>query len=252
MKRLIFSVALTLSIFSGYSQTERSQPIQQSRHSFMIVAFGSSLTAGGNVVEEKWTTMLQEMLHQKHPDIHITVINAGINGSSTRDRLSRLQKDVLDWHPDLVIQDFAANDANYAPERHVYFDEFIQNIKTMHNQIVLQTGAAEIYWPQTPILNENHAWRQQPLYVEAGGFDKYAGLYRKCTAKVSRELHVPFVDMDAIFRKKFKEKGAGFYLLPDGIHFLKSGNQLVAENLLPVIERIMKKKVKKSNNVAKG
>lgn len=245
MKKLIISVVLMLSISSAYSQTERNLHIQHLCQSYMIVAFGSSLTVGGNIAEEKWTTILQEMLRQKHPDIYITVINAGINGSSTRDRLSHLQNDVLDLHPDLVIQDFAANDANHTPERHVYFDEFIRNIKTMHDQIVLQTSAAEIYWPQTPILNENHSWRQQPLYVEAGGFDKYAGYYRKCTAKVSHELHVPFVNMDAIFRKKFKEKEAAYYLLSDGIHLQKSGNQVVAENLLPVIEKIMKKKVKK-------
>lgn len=251
MKIIIISISIMLSFFFGYSQTARNLRIQQPCHPYIIVAFGSSLTAGGNIVEEKWTTILQKILRQKHPDIYITIINAGINGSNTRDRLSHLQKDVLDLHPDLVIQDFAANDANYEPERHVYFDEFIRNIKTMHDQIVLQTGADEIYWPQTPIQNEKHAWRQQPLYVEAGGFDKYAGSYRKCTAKVSRELHVPFVNMDAIFRKKFKEKGAAFYLHSDGIHLLKPGNQLVAENLLPIIERIIKKS-KKSKGVAEG
>lgn len=217
---------------------------QPARHSFTIVAFGTSLTEGSQVEEERWTTMLRKMLRQRHPDIDITVINAGIGGSSTRDRLSHLQKDVLDSYPDLVIHDFAVNDANYKPERHVYLDEFAININAMHEQVVSKTGAAEIYWPQTPILSEKHIWWQQPLFVEAGGLDNYAEAYRKCTVKMSRKLHVLFVDMDTIFRNVIKKDGADKYILPDGIHYRKEGNRLIAESLLPLIEKVMKKKIK--------
>ena len=192
------------------------------------------------------------MLQEKYPDIDITLVNSGTGGSTTRDRLPLLEKDVLAHHPDLVIADFAANDADYNPDRHVYLDEFSRNIRYMHEQIVQKTGAAEIYWPQTPEMSEKHVWRNQPLYADAGGLDKYDELYRKCTAKVSRELNVPFVDMDAIFRKKIKENGSDFYLCPDGAHHTKAGNQLVAESLFPLVDKFVKNKVSQRLTVSKN
>jgi lysophospholipase L1-like esterase len=60
---------------------------------------------------------------------------------------------------------------------------------------------------------------------------------------VSRQLHVPFVDMDAIFREKFKVKGEDVYICSDGIHYREAGNQLVAESLLPEVEKIIHDKV---------
>jgi lysophospholipase L1-like esterase len=235
MKKLIASLFIFFTVSSGFTQP--------THHSFTIVAFGTSLTYGSQIEEEKWTTILQKILRERHPQVVITVINAGICGSSTRDRLLRIEKDVLDRHPDLIIQDFGINDANYEPERHVYLDEFEQNIQTMHNQVVSKTGAAEIYWPNTPINSESHVWRNQPLYVEAGGLEKYAEKYRKCAFQMSRKLHVTFVDVEVIFRKKFKEYGMDHYLQPDGIHFLKAGNQLMAESLLPLVEKVMKKRL---------
>ncbi|MCK9413553.1 MAG: GDSL-type esterase/lipase family protein [Prolixibacteraceae bacterium] len=253
MKRFLLISTFVLSVFSCFAQMNGSKPVVPDRPSYMIVAFGTSLTEALQVPQnEQWTNVLQAMLQQRHPDLEIKVINSGISGSTTRERLSRLEKSVLGLHPDLVITDFATNDATFEPKRHVNLDEFASNIKSMHDRIVSKTGAAEIYWPQTPMLSEKHAYRDQPVYKNAGGVDKYVVPYRKITAKVSRKLRVPFVNMDAIFRKKFKDKGAEYYLCPDGVHFLKSGNQLVADSLLPAVEKVILKKGKPVDQDAKA
>jgi lysophospholipase L1-like esterase len=245
MKKISVLLSIFLSFLTTIAQLKGSEPVQRVRPSYVIVAFGTSLTESVQVAQdERWTSLLQEMLRQRHPELEITVINAGISGSTTRERLPRLRKSVLGKHPDLVITDFASNDATYKPERHVSLEEFAINIKLMHSQIISNTGAAEIYWPQTPMVSEKHVYRDQPVYVKAGGIDKYAETYRKCTAKVSRRLRVPFVDMEAIFRKKFKENGADLYICSDGVHFTKAGNQLVAESLLAPVEKIIRHKVK--------
>lgn len=244
MKKFLVNLFLFISVVSCFAQSNGSKSTPVHRP-YVIVAFGTSLTESVQVAQDKrWVSLLQDMLQQRYPDLEITVVNAGIGGNTTRDRLARLAKDVMERYPDLVISDFGANDASYKPEQHVSLDEFARNIKLMHDQIVSKTGAAEIYWPQTPVLSEKHVWREQPIYVKAGGIDKYGEAYRKCTAKMSHKLHVPFVNMDAIFRKKFLEKGADFYLCPDGVHYLEAGNQLVAESLLPVVEKIIQDKVK--------
>ncbi len=245
MKKIFVLLSIFLSVLTCFSQLKSSQSIQSVRPSYVIVAFGTSLTESVQVPSDKrWTHVLQEMLQQRHPELEITVINAGISGSTTRERLPHLEKDVLERHPDLVISDLGANDGTYMQDRHVSLEEFVSNVKLMHDQIVSKTGAAEIYWPITPVLNEKHVYRDMPFYVKAGGIDKCAEVYRRCTAKVSRKLHVPFINMDAVFRKKFKDNGADFYIRSDGIHYTEAGNQLVAQSLLPRVEKIIGHKMK--------
>ena len=244
MKIVLVNLFIFVSILSCFLQGNGSNS-KPGHRPYVIVAFGTSLTEAVQVAQDKrWVDLLQEMLQQKYPDLEITVINAGIGGNTTRDRMARLTKDVLDRYPDLVISDFGANDASYLMDHHVSLDEFARNIRGMHDQIVSKTGAAEIYWPQTPLLSEKHVWREQPIYMKAGGIDKYADAYRKYTFNMCQKLKVQFVDMDAIFRKKIREKGADFYLCADGTHFLEAGNQLVAESLLPFVEKIIRDKVK--------
>lgn len=245
MKKISFLLSIFFSVLTSFTQLKGSETVQPVRPSYVIVAFGTSLTESVQVSPDKrWTSLLQEILRQRHPELEITVINAGISGSTTRERLPHLEKDVLARHPDLVISDLGANDGTYMPERNVSLEEFVGNVKLMHDQIVSKTGAAEIYWPITPVLNDKHVYRDMPLYVKAGGIDKCAEVYRKSTAKVSRKLHVSFVDMDAIFRKNFNEKGADFYIRSDGIHYTEAGNQLVAQSLLPMVEKIIRHKLK--------
>ncbi|MDD5492415.1 MAG: arylesterase [bacterium] len=69
-----------------------------------IICFGDSLTAGyGANPGEDYPSILAKLLGQP-------VINAGISGNTTRQALDRLQADVLEKDPKLVIVQFGAND----------------------------------------------------------------------------------------------------------------------------------------------
>ena len=217
------------------------QAAEDARPAYVIVAFGDSLTQAAQVAKgAQWTNLLQDKLRQRHSDLEVTVINAGVDGNTSREGLARIEKDVLARRPNLVIAEFGGNDQTPQPARHVSLDELAKNIRAMHDRIVRQAGAKMICWPLTPILNAKHAYGKDPFYAAAGGPDGYQIAYRKRLAQVSNELHVPFVDMDAIFRDKFKEKGADFYILPDGVHHREIGNQLVAESLLPEVEKMIR------------
>ncbi|MES2243990.1 MAG: GDSL-type esterase/lipase family protein [Pseudomonadota bacterium] len=84
-----------------------------------IVAFGDSVTAGGESSEprliywERWT----ESLRLKYPLAKIETVNSGIGGDSSVEGLLRLKKDVLEHKPDLVLIAFGLNDFNKAPKR---------------------------------------------------------------------------------------------------------------------------------------
>ncbi len=69
-----------------------------------IICFGDSLTAGyGAKPGEDYPAVLSNILGQP-------VINAGVSGHTTRQALERLQADVLDNDPKLVIVQFGGND----------------------------------------------------------------------------------------------------------------------------------------------
>jgi lysophospholipase L1-like esterase len=236
--RQVFGAWLAAALLASCSWDAHAAELV--RPSYVIVAFGTSLTESVQVPKElRWTSLLQDKLQHNHPGMDVVVINAGIGGSTSREQLARLEKDVLLRHPNLVIWDSGANDATFDPNLHVAVEDFAKNIKTFHDRVASQTKAKMIFWPCTPIMDAVHAYGKNPFYAAAGGPDAYEASYRKCLAETSGQLRVPFVDIDAVFRQKFKEKGWDLYLCPDGIHYREAGNCLVADSLLPGIEEII-------------
>ncbi|WP_234682137.1 SGNH/GDSL hydrolase family protein [Bradyrhizobium monzae] len=77
----------------------------------VIVAFGSSSTAGygASSPDFNYPNRLAAQLHRQYPTANITVINAGIGGEDAPEMMKRLQKEVIDVHPDLVIWQVGTN-----------------------------------------------------------------------------------------------------------------------------------------------
>lgn len=69
-----------------------------------IICFGDSITFGyGAGPKEDYPTELARL-------VKVPVINAGVDGDTTFQALERLEKDVLDKDPKLVIVEFCGND----------------------------------------------------------------------------------------------------------------------------------------------
>jgi lysophospholipase L1-like esterase len=77
----------------------------------VIVAFGSSSTAGygASSPDFNYPNRLATQLRRQYPTADITVINAGIGGEDAPEMMKRLQKEVIDVHPDLVIWQVGTN-----------------------------------------------------------------------------------------------------------------------------------------------
>ena len=58
-----------------------------------------------------YSTRVKEMLNILYPTVQINIINSGISGDCAWLGLKRLQRDVLDFNPDLVVVSFGLNDA---------------------------------------------------------------------------------------------------------------------------------------------
>jgi len=113
-----------------------------------IAALGDSLTQGW-LVPKGYPDFLNEMLSNKYPDSQIKIYNKGIPGNTSEEGLYRLRHDVLDLNPDLVLIQFALNDAylGYPPKKfQANIVAIIKNIKnSLSSEIIVLTSV--------PLLN---------------------------------------------------------------------------------------------------
>jgi lysophospholipase L1-like esterase len=77
----------------------------------VIVAFGSSSTSGYGTTSPEFTypNRLAAQLHRQYPSADITVVNRGKGGEDAPEMMNRLQVEVLDMKPDLVIWQVGTN-----------------------------------------------------------------------------------------------------------------------------------------------
>ena len=82
-----------------------------SGQSVVIVAFGSSSTAGFGVTSPEFTypNRLAAQLHRQYPGADITILNRGKGGEDAPEMMNRLQTSVIDAKPDLVIWQVGTN-----------------------------------------------------------------------------------------------------------------------------------------------
>jgi lysophospholipase L1-like esterase len=76
-----------------------------------IIAFGSSSTQGYGTSSPDFTypNRLAAQLHRKYPAANITVVNRGRGGDDAQQMMARLQTEVIDVKPDLVIWQVGTN-----------------------------------------------------------------------------------------------------------------------------------------------
>ena len=103
----------------------------QSGEPTRIVCFGDSITGayyhtGG---QRAWCAMLGIALAQIYPQANIETITAGISGQTTAQGLARIQKDVIDKQPHLVVVMFGMNDVARLP-----LEEFAANLRSIAQQ----------------------------------------------------------------------------------------------------------------------
>ncbi|MDO8442726.1 MAG: GDSL-type esterase/lipase family protein [bacterium] len=166
----------------------------------VVVAFGDSLTRGYGMVPpgKNYVVFLSEY-------IHVPIINSGKTGDTTSDALVRLQADVLDKKPDIVIVFLGGNDyfMGYNPE------VIKANLATMIKKI-RGIGAKVILIGTTSQI--------QP---------EYESVIKQVATDEKVFAYIPGILDGILFRKD---------LLYDTIHPNDKGHELVAQKILPVLQ----------------
>ena len=180
----------------------------------LVVFLGDSLTAGLGLDESQaYPALLGRQLNQEGKAVR--VINAGVSGDTTAGGLSRLNW-LLGQHPDVLVVGLGANDGL----RGLPLTEIESNLR----EIVRRSQAAGA---RVLLLG----MRIPPNYGPYA--DQLAAIY----PKLAKELNVPLVPF-------LLDKVGGDRSLnqADGIHPTAKGQEIVAKNVLPYLEKVLAEK----------
>lgn len=187
-----------------------------------IVCFGDSVTFGWNVMYEySYPSQLEKLLLKNLS--HLKVINSGIGGNTIIDANKRLEKDVLNFKPDVVVINFGLNDgmiSGSVPDIDIKDFENHYNVlidKLNHDDlkiIILGINPVTELFPEKE--NENFRKEQKKIYE----------IYNEKILEIAKNNNLEYINL----WKSFGEKvNLAEYIQNDGIHPNKKGLKLIAE-----------------------
>lgn len=202
-----------------------------------IVAFGDSVTHGallqGNNYETVYWNRLKQMINRQWNYVPVNVINAGIGGITAEGSLGRMQSQVLDHHPDLVIVCFGLNDVNFE------LDTYISSLKTIFSRC--QNAGVDVVFLTPNMLNTYVAEDTLPVHLNyaavtadmqnSGKMDRYMDAARELAAS----MNVPVADCYAEWKELSKTKDVTGLLINRINHPTAEMHELFARKLFEVI-----------------
>jgi lysophospholipase L1-like esterase len=222
---LLSAVILALGVTV---QAEDPKPIQLKKGD-RIIFLGDSITQGGGG-KTGYITLIKNALDEKHKDLAIEVVNAGISGNKVPDLQKRVEKDVIAKKPTLVFVYIGINDVWHGegnPKNGTQPEAFEAGLKEVIGKITA-SGARVILCTPTVIGEKTNAKVDEKL-------DAYSDISRK----VAKEPGLPLCDLRKAFVGHLKEnnkegKDSGV-LTGDRVHLNPAGNKLVAETMLKTL-----------------
>jgi lysophospholipase L1-like esterase len=195
-----------------------------------IIFFGDSITQAG-VQPKGYITQLQEMIEKKGDLANYELIGAGIGGNKVYDLYLRMEEDVLNIKPDLVVIYIGVNDvwhkASYGTGTDA--DKFVKFYQALINKIQAN-GAKLILCTPAAIGEKTDSSNQQD-----GDMNHYSNLIRELAQKNNLplcDLRKEFLEYNLKNNPENKDKGI---LTTDRVHLNELGNQFVAQKLFPLI-----------------
>ena len=192
-----------------------------------VIFFGDSITQAG-VQGNGYINLLKKTLDPAQYEL----IGAGVGGNKVYDLYLRLEDDVLNKKPDLVIIYVGINDVWHKLGAHTGtdYDKYLKFYQALINKI--QANGSKIVMCTPSVIGEK---KNDANEVDAD-LNKYAAGIRELAAK----NNLPLCDLRKAFTAYEEknntadiEKGV---LTVDKVHLNDVGNQLVADTMLPFIK----------------
>jgi len=178
-----------------------------------IIAFGSSNTelhwhSLGHFNWFSWlTASFREWIGR-----HITTINQGINGETVNDLLKRIDRDVINFKPNITFITIGGNDANSG----MPLDEYRTSLEDIIDKLVNIDCL--------PILQTYYC----PIYEEMSDTFQNFPEFMEIKRTISAERQIPLIDQYKFFSALYKnDKNTYSELMLDGLHVNPIGNALM-------------------------
>lgn len=195
-----------------------------------IIFFGDSITQMG-VEKGGYITRMKDLAAAEKKADRFDLIGKGIGGNKVYDLYLRLEDDVLQHSPDIVVIYVGINDIWHkrshgtgtdADKFEKFYRALIQKMKDKNINVILCTPT--VIGERTDHSNE-----------QDGELNYYSGIIRK----IAKENNLTLIDLRIIFQAYLeknnpenKEKGI---LTTDRVHLNETGNALVAAEMWKVI-----------------
>lgn len=200
-----------------------------------IVFAGDSVTDMGSAqpvgeglfdnVGRSYVRVIENMLAAYYPEVYIRVTNSGISGNTSRDLLSRFDRDVVDLKPDWVSICIGINDvwrqfdSPAIPDGQVMPDEYEKNVEEMIKRVKGKVKGIFILSPY--IMEPNNADKMRARMNE----------YVEICRKLSEKYDCIFVDFQKMYEDYCKIRHSS-YIAWDRIHPNQIGATLMARAFL--------------------
>jgi lysophospholipase L1-like esterase len=172
---------------------------------------------------------IRKTLQEKHADLGIQVLGAGISGNKVPDLQRRLDRDVIAKKPTLVVIYIGINDVWHGekdPARGTSPERYKAGLTDVIGRI--QSAGARVLLCTPSVIGE----KTDGTNLNDGKLDAYSQISRD----VAREMRVPVCDLRKAFldylkehNSENKEKGI---LTSDRVHLNEAGNAFVARTIL--------------------
>ncbi len=180
----------------------------------LVVCFGDSLTAGYGADDgQSYPDFLQQDLD--HDGYRYRVVNEGISGNTTKDGVDRLNT-ILALKPEVVVLEFGGNDGL----RGLKVATTRQNLSSMI--VALKASGAKVVLAGITL----------PPDYGADYVNSFTQSYPLLGQKYDLPV-LPFLLKDVY--------GVDGLMQADNIHATDRGNEIVARNVLPLVEAVMRK-----------
>lgn len=223
-----------------------------------IICFGDSVTRGitfihgrFKIVHNNYPALLQKKLGDQDK-----VINKGVFNDNSDLLIKRLEKDVLQLKPDLVLIHIGGNDCNFRwdqvallpEEEHVPIvplARYLDNVKMIVDRIK-SSGAMPVLLSLLPLdpvryyrsLMEHYSQSIGHWVSYCGGIEHWHGMYNRSLKELAEKFRLPLVDL----RSAFKTKGDFSKLInEDGLHPTAAGYEAMADILHSAIPELRAK-----------
>lgn len=197
-----------------------------------VVFFGDSITQAG-AQPGGYITRIDSLCRREGKGDAFSFVGAGIGGNKVYDLYLRMQEDVLDKKPDLVVVWVGVNDVwhkrSYGtgtdPDKfEKFYQAIIDRITAAGSKVILCTPAC--IGEKTDFSNE-----------QDGDLNEYSKIIRSLAQKNGcrlLDLRKIFLEYDLQHNPENKDRGI---LTVDRVHLNATGNELVAEKMWDMIRK---------------